>query len=276
MIIAAVGRYAGAIRDLCAEEVIQGWSAPTYQECCCPFVRSSGGWVYDQVERQCRWRAAEWIWKPNHVGGRERPGGSRVCRGVRRAWRCRDGVKSGDTIEFHNSVGTATFAQETRNQGVASAITIVAAGAGLTAAAFGAPELTPLITAAGAQVAKQFPEKKENAKARDVYGQIPGSSQFARQEGGLLICSPAVQGIWHSGDDDDESRWIRSSKDRGDPNLPAHVKDAFFLRRSAGARTLVGDGEMIIAPWDFKFGDNVGVYRVNFILRRKGSDNVIE
>ena len=188
-----------------------------------------------------------------------------------------EGVKSGDTIEFHSSVGTATFAQETRNQGVASAITIVAAGAGLTAAAFGAPELTPLITAAGAQISKQFPEKKENAKARDVYGQIPGSNEFARQEGGLLICSPAVQGIWHSGDDDHKDRWIKSSKDRSDSNRPAHVKDAFFLQRSAGPRTLVGDGEMIIAPWDLKFGDNVGVYRVNFILKRKASsDPVIE
>jgi hypothetical protein len=189
-----------------------------------------------------------------------------------------EGVKDGDTIEFHNSLGTATFAQETKNQGVASAVTIVAAGTGLAAAAFGAPELTPLITAAGAQIAKQFPEKGgQEAKPRDVYGQIAGSNEFARQEGGLLICSPAVQGIWHSGDDDHKDRWIKSSKDRSDPNRPNHVKDAFFLQRSGGPRTLVGDGEMIIAPWDSKFGDNVGVYRINFILRRgTRADPVVE
>lgn len=63
------------------------------------------------------------------------------------------GVTDGDTFELVNAVGNATFSQKTDNAGVAGIVTIVAAGASLTAAAFGAPELVPLINGAGAAIA---------------------------------------------------------------------------------------------------------------------------
>lgn len=178
------------------------------------------------------------------------------------------GVTDGDTFELVNAVGNATFDQDTDNAGVSGLITIVAAGASLTAAAFGAPELAPIINGAGAALAQQFPEQQHNAKPRDVFGQIAGSSEFARAEGGLIVCSPDALGIFESGDSDHQNRWIRSSTDRRDEHRPPHVFAAFFLQRDRQPRVLDGDGDLIIAPWDHKFEDNVGVYRVEFILRR--------
>ena len=178
------------------------------------------------------------------------------------------GVTDGDTFELVNAVGNATFDQETDNAGISGLITIVAAGASLTAAAFGAPELAPLINGAGAALAQQFPEQQHSAKPRDVFCQIAGSSDFARAEGGLIVCGPDALGIFESGDSDHQDRWITSSHDRSDEHRPAHVFSAFFLQRDRQPRMLDGDGDLIIAPWDHKFEDNVGVYRVEFLLRR--------
>ena len=178
------------------------------------------------------------------------------------------GVTDADTFELVNAVGNATFSQETDHAGVASLVTIVAAGAAVTAAAFGAPELAPLIAGAGDQIAKQFPEQKHNAKSRDVFGQIAGSSEFARQEGGLLVCSPNAQGIFQSGDSDHKERWTKSHHDRSDDHRPDHIFSGFFLQRDHQRRMIDGDGDLIITPWDHCFEDNVGVYRVSFLLRR--------
>ncbi len=186
------------------------------------------------------------------------------------------GVTDGDTFEVVSAVGNATFSQDTQNEGIAGLVTIVAAGAGLTAAAFGAPELAPLINGAGQAIAKQFPEQKTNSKSRDVYGQIAGSDEFARQEGGLIVCSPDAQGIYESGDGDHKNRWIKSGKNRSDANRPDHVvPNAFFLQRDREPRHLHGEGDLIISPWDHAFGDNVGAYRVNFILRRSDPPPVV-
>lgn len=75
-------------------------------------------------------------------------------------------------------------------------------------------------------------------------------------------------GVFQSGNGDNEDRWIKSSKDRSPRNFPAHVQHSFFLRRDRERRTLDGDGDLIIAPWDHIFADNVGSYRIEFILRR--------
>lgn len=179
-----------------------------------------------------------------------------------------NGVTDGDTIQFFSATGLATFSQDSHNEFVGSIATIVAAGASLGAAAFGQPELAPFITAAGASIAKAFPESKSPSMGRDAYGQMAGSDEFARAEGGLLVCSPTVQGVYYSGDRDHQDRWIRSGKDRKNEHRPPHVRDAFFLRRGTGRTMLRGDGTLVICPWDWKFEDNIGAYKVEFILRR--------
>lgn len=79
---------------------------------------------------------------------------------------------------------------------------------------------------------------------------------------------PNAQGIYQSGNSDHKERWTKSSANRHDTNRPAHVVSAFFLQRDHQRRMLDGDGDLIITPCDHQFGDNVGFYRVNFLLRR--------
>jgi hypothetical protein len=185
------------------------------------------------------------------------------------------GVTDADTFEVIDALRTATFSQEKKNEGVAGLVTIVAAGGALSAAAFGDPELAPFITAAGAALAKAFPESKNPGKSRDAYGQISGADDFARQEGGMIVCGPDAQGTYQSGDSDHQSRWIKSSKSRSDDNIPAHCQYAFFVQRDHEKRTLDGDGMVIIAPWDYKFDDNIGTYEISFILRR-GDRSIVQ
>lgn len=186
------------------------------------------------------------------------------------------GVQDGDTIQFYDAEGTATFDVEKENEYVGSLITIVAAGAGLGAAVFGSPELAPLITAAGDRISKQFPKSEHPGKPRDPYGMIPDTHEFARQEGGILICSPSVQGIYYSANDDHQSLWIQSSSNRNDSARPDYMTDAFFLQRGMGPRTLSGSGELNLCAWDYSFRDNSGFYRVNFILRRAEATPPVE
>jgi hypothetical protein len=184
-----------------------------------------------------------------------------------------DGVTDADTFELVNAVGIASFAQDTSNENVSSIVTIVAAGAGIAAAAFGAPEVAPSIKDAGDAIAKLAPESKHPAKRRDPYGQNPATGTFEREEGGLLICSPAALGTYTSGNSDHEERWLKSHADRHPEHWPDHVKHAFFLERDQIPRTLEGNGEMIVCPWDYDFDDNTGSYRLDFILRRGQPSN---
>ena len=86
------------------------------------------------------------------------------------------GAKPTDTIEFVLADGLASFAEETENEGVGALIGIVAAGANLGAAAFGAPEAAPLIAAAEKFATEQFKEKQVKTKVRDPFGSRSSSS----------------------------------------------------------------------------------------------------
>lgn len=179
------------------------------------------------------------------------------------------GVKATDTIQFVSATGIASYAEETKNKGVGSFIGVIAAGANVAASAFGAPELAPVIGAAAKFAQEQFEEKRVKTKRRDPFGVDPGTGDKARQEGGVIISLPAAGQIYYSGDGDHEERWIKKPGTRDDAHHPDHVKNAFFLQKGRGnSRTAGVDGDIIIAPWDWKFEDNLGFYRLNILFKR--------
>jgi hypothetical protein len=179
------------------------------------------------------------------------------------------GAKATDTIQFVSSVGIASFAEETENEGVGSFIGIVAAGAVVAASAFGAPELAPVIGAAEKFAQSRFQENKVKTKRRDPFGVDPGTGDKARQEGGVIVSLPEARQIYYSGDSDHEERWIKEPGTRDSAHLPDHVKGAFFLQSGTDNKRRAGvDGDFIIAPWDAKFTDNFGFYRLNVLLKR--------
>jgi hypothetical protein len=182
------------------------------------------------------------------------------------------GIKPTDRIQFVSSVGHASFSESTENKGVPALIGIAAAGADLTAAAFGFPEVAPLIEAGSKFAKEQFKEKEVKDKIRDPFGEDPGSHDMARQEGGVLVCSPTAHGILSSGTD--QELWVKKGK-RIDANRPDHVRRAksFFLRRGMGEQTFAEGGDMFLLAWDFDFSDNFGFYELHVIMKR-GSGKV--
>ncbi|GAA3383283.1 hypothetical protein [Cryptosporangium minutisporangium] len=179
------------------------------------------------------------------------------------------GVTDGDQIELASATGLASFKESVQNEGVASLIGLVAAGASVTAAAFGAPQLAPAISAASAYAQDRFKEKQVRTGIRDPFGEQPSDGHKAKQEGGVLISLPAAGRAFYSGDSDHRNRWIKEPGTRDDAHRPSHVRNAFYLRpRPHHKRRATSDGDFLIYPWDHKFDDNRGFYRLHVLLRR--------
>jgi hypothetical protein len=180
------------------------------------------------------------------------------------------GVTDGDRIDIVSATGVASFAEDIENEGVASAIGIVAAGASLGASVFGAPELAPLIGAAAEFAKDRYQERKVRTKRRDPFGEDPGTGHKARQEGGVIISLPAAGAAFYSGDGDHRDRWIKEPGTRDDAHRPDHVRNAFFLQRDRirNQRRATSDGDIIVNPWDHVFEDNAGFYRLHVLLNR--------
>jgi hypothetical protein len=180
---------------------------------------------------------------------------------------CVSGVRDGDIYQHVAVAGKASFATDTRNNGIAGLIGVVGAGADLAAGYFGVPEVVPFINAAAKYAQQQFPESQEPAKRRDGYGEDDNHNK-ERAEGGMAVYCPGYKGIGFSGED--SKYWIKKDGTRDDKHLPDHLKpgDAFFLQRTMGPRRLNGTGDLFLCAWDWNFPDNAGFYEVHFILKR--------
>jgi hypothetical protein len=178
------------------------------------------------------------------------------------------GVQESDTIEFLSSTGIASFAENTQNKYAGAVIGIVGAGATVAAGVFGVPEFTPLIGPAVEFAKSQFGEEtKVKSKRRDPFGVDPGTRDLARQEGGVIISMPDAGCCFYSGAS--EKFWIQKPGARIPRNYPAHVKGAFFLTPGGtNIHTANTAGDIIIYPWDWKFEDNFGFYRLHVLLKR--------
>jgi hypothetical protein len=182
---------------------------------------------------------------------------------------CVSGVRDGDTFEFVAGVGHAFFSTDTENKGIAGLIGVVEVGVGIAAAAYGLPEVLPLIHAGSEYALKQFPESEKGSKRRNVWGEADDGGK-ARAEGGVIVCGPRAQGLYYSGSAEHQDRWIQPDGTRNDANQPRHipVNDAFFIRQHMEQERLHGTGDLFICAWDGAHQDNHGFYKLHFILRR--------
>jgi hypothetical protein len=182
---------------------------------------------------------------------------------------CVTGVRDGDIYEHVAATGSASFSTETSNNGIAGLITVAAAGLNVLASAYGQAELVPLITAGAKFAEQQFPESAHPSESRDPYG-VETNGSLAREEGGVIVCEPSAQGVYHSGDPDHKGHWVQGNGVRNDANKPQHIPphQAFFLQQGMAPRPLHGNGDLFLAAWDWSFLDNSGFYLVHAILRR--------
>jgi hypothetical protein len=184
-----------------------------------------------------------------------------------------DGMQAGDYVQILSASGIASFSEDKGNPLASSIVGLVAAGANVAVSAAGAPEVVPIINAAEKFAQDQFKATNAKTKRRDTFGVDPGSGHKARQEGGILICLPEAGGTFYSGDGDRKNRWIQGDGVRTDDKLPAHLFGAFFPRQGFNdhnTRMVRQGGPMYIVPWDWKFEDNAGFYKV-FVKLKKGN-----
>ena len=181
------------------------------------------------------------------------------------------GVQNGDYVEVLSPSGIASFSEDKGNPLASSIVGLVATGATVAVGAAGLPEVVPVINAAEKFAQEQFKATNAKTKKRDTFGVDPGSGHKARQEGGILVCLPEAGGTFYSGDGDHKERWIKGDGARTDDRLPAHVFGSFFPRQGFGEhnrRKVTQTAPMYVVPWDWKFEDNAGYYKVFVKLTR--------
>ena len=191
-----------------------------------------------------------------------------------------ENVLKGDQILLGPASGNATFSKDTGNPRLAGLVGVLAKGAVVAGTAAGCPECAPVFNAANSFAQNEFKAPKEDAerKPRDAYGKIPGKKEFARQEGGLIICMPEADGLVSSGDGDNEDLWIRKPGIRSDKNVPDQAKACFFPIRSNALHNtrrvrLTGSppSVLFVGAWDHKFADNKGFYILYLKIEKAGT-----
>jgi|KBSMisStaDraftv2_1062788.scaffolds.fasta_scaffold08452_1 hypothetical protein len=185
---------------------------------------------------------------------------------------CIAGVERSDIIQITSASGISSFAEDKGNPTASSLIGLIAVGAKAVLGGSGNGEFIPIVEAAESFAKDQFKATNAKTKRRDAFGVDPGSGHKARQEGGVLVALPEAGGPYYSGES--TSRYIKGDGTRTDEHLPAHIPygTAFFLIHGDTAhntRTITQNGELYLLPWDWKFEDNAGYYKV-FVLVQKG------
>ena len=181
------------------------------------------------------------------------------------------GAQQGDQISVISASGICSFADETKNDGVASIIGLIGSLGAAGVSIFVSPAAAPFIEEGAAYAAQMFPESQVQADKRDVFGVDPSSGLKARAEGGVLISLPQAGQNFYSGDGDHQERWIKSPGDRIPSNYPAQIPEGdvhFVSNEWSNQAFATTGGDFIIYPWDWNFDDNNGSYRLDITLTR--------
>lgn len=183
------------------------------------------------------------------------------------------GVAGSDYVTISSVEGLASFSQDTGNPLASSIIGVIGAGlSGVLKLTGVGAALGPLIDGATKFAQDEFKPTDVKTKIRDGFGVDPGSGKLARQEGGVLVSLPGAGGPYYSGDDNHKDRWVKDGGSRDDAHRPAQVQHGFFplpnVSRNTNGRQAGADGEVYITPWDWKFGDNAGYYKVFVIVSK--------
>ena len=171
-----------------------------------------------------------------------------------------DKLKEGDKLQIIEISGACSFARG--KSGLILSIISTTAVAALGAA--GAAAWKAAVNSMRRDLDKHMAVDGGNdgSKKRDGYGQeVGGKGNYAREEGGIIVCLPKAGGVVYS------SEKVRRADD-GDRRDTAG--GWFFpTRQDVGkARKIDSDGVLRIAAFDSNYGDNAGSYEVKFVITR--------
>jgi hypothetical protein len=197
-----------------------------------------------------------------------------------------DNVLRGDVIEVYNTAGIASFDKVNMEpiKGIVGIMNAMIDGAVVLTE----PEMAPLVAAFTVGVnaiVDAVPDELGNAR-RTAYGLDPGTGDYAKNEGGLIVCMPESYGAIYAtdkyhltGDTKNEGRLYKYYSDEtkkmnaffpcpifneDDPNSPDNG-------RMSATSNQVGRGAVTILAFDENFSDNAGYYNVGIIVTRPGN-----
>jgi len=184
------------------------------------------------------------------------------------------GIKKGDRVIIEDASGICSFAK-TKLDSVAG-IVAIANGVlqdGANYYAGDKAEETQEAFNEQRKVLQELLTKDVKHKRRDAFGLDPGTGDYGKNEGGLIVCMPSAKGAIYA---TPEHRLGGGAKSNG--RLPEYVasviKDewnSFFPCRLEGGVTdcvAIDDGAVHILAFDQKFSDNAGTYSVNVRVER--------
>lgn len=185
-----------------------------------------------------------------------------------------DGMKKGDILEIHDISGICSFSESDNK--VLAGFVAIAGGILQDGTNYYTKDKADKTNEALEQQTKELQAELSNKnpnKRRDGYGQDPGTDDFAKHEGGIIVCMPEAKGPLYA----TEENWLAGGAKKNG-RLPEFIseniksKNSFFPCRKTGgalsAKAMV-DGTFHILAFDQKFNDNGGTYTVKVIVTRE-------
>ena len=171
-----------------------------------------------------------------------------------------DNLKKGDQLQIIEISGACSFAK-----GKAGLIlSIIAAAADVALGGASAAVWKTAVNSMRKDLDKHtVPDSDtDGGKKRDGYGQeVGGSGNYAKNEGGIIVCLPRAGGVVYS------SEKVRRKNTKSGRNAP---RGWFLPARSDFGKTwaIDHDGVLRIAAFDSNYNDNAGSYEIKFSITR--------
>ncbi len=201
-----------------------------------------------------------------------------------------DNVLPGDFIYIYRASGIASFKKA--NMKVVKSIVGIAntiVGGVVIASTDGAA--TPFVKAWNKSLktlSDAVTKDEINRARRDPYGQDPSTSDYAKKEGGLILCMPKARGAIYANNDyylqsDSKSegrKYKYYSKKAKENNVifpcPVNISshDIYHPNQASsnsGRMSAIAEepGAIQLLAFDSKFTDNAGTYEVGLVIVRK-------
>lgn len=186
-----------------------------------------------------------------------------------------DNVLPGDEIIIYDASGIASFRMTDMKKvkavvGIANALTTKALVYATDGAAL---PFTKVWNSTLEKVGDAVGDSKIKHSRRDAYGRDPGTGDYAKNEGGLIVCMPKAKGAIYA-TNDYHLTGDTKKKGRKTKYYPskANDKNVFYPCNVDGGR-MSGvaqiAGTIHVLAFDDKFSDNAGAYTVGMIILRK-------
>lgn len=186
-----------------------------------------------------------------------------------------DNVLPGDEIIIYDASGIASFRMTDMKKvkavvGIANALATKALVYATDGAAL---PFTKVWNSTLEKVGDVVGDSKIKHSRRDAYGCDPGSDDYAKNEGGLIVCMPKAKGAIYASS---SYHLTGDTKNKGRKekyySKKAKEKNIFFPCNVDGGRmsgVAQQAGTIHVLAFDDKFSDNAGAYTVGMIILRK-------